>query len=58
MACVCYFGMQACFYNQRYICFAVDSGQWVLYDDQTAKVTNKIQMMHLLLNNKVYYVAI
>nr|XP_051183990.1 uncharacterized protein LOC127298032 [Lolium perenne] len=28
----------ACFYNQRYICFAVDSGQWVLYDDQTAKV--------------------
>ncbi|KAM0824474.1 hypothetical protein ACQ4PT_070176 [Festuca glaucescens] len=30
--------IQACFYNQRYICFAVDSGQWVLYDDQTAKV--------------------
>jgi hypothetical protein len=48
MACVCYFGMQACFYNQRYICFAVDSGQWVLYDDQTAKVTNKIQKAALI----------
>jgi hypothetical protein len=38
-----YFGTQACFYSQRYICFAMEGEQWVLYDDQTAKVTNKIQ---------------
>ena len=43
LASVCYFRMQACLYSNRYICFAADGEQWVLYDDQTAKVTNKIQ---------------
>ncbi|VAI17533.1 unnamed protein product [Triticum turgidum subsp. durum] len=28
----------ACFYSQRYICFAIDGEHWVLYDDQTAEV--------------------
>ncbi|KAM0834647.1 hypothetical protein ACQ4PT_063451 [Festuca glaucescens] len=44
----------ACFYSQRYVCFVADGGQWVMYDDQTAKVVGDwIQVLIMCEENKI-----
>ncbi|RWW28505.1 hypothetical protein GW17_00007018 [Ensete ventricosum] len=31
--------VKVCYYGQHYHCFAYECDQWVMYDDQTVKVT-------------------
>lgn len=33
--------LQVCYYGQHYHCFAYENERWVMFDDQTVKVTEK-----------------